>query len=57
MLAVVIGWNLWVYQHMLSVTDENELYYVSYLGYRAKTVPLATCQGLLPRMRKPSFFR
>jgi len=46
MSVTVIGWNLWIYRHLLPVSDENELYYVSYWGYRSLTVSSED----LPRM-------
>ena len=46
MSLAVIGWNLWIYAHLLPVTDENELYYVSYFGYRSQ----ALAAGDLPWM-------
>ncbi len=39
--VAVVGWNLWVYNHRIAVTDENDLFYLNYFGYLAKTVPLS----------------
>ena len=46
MSVTVVGWNLWVYNHRIAVTDENDLFYLSYFGYFVKTEPL----GDLPMM-------
>lgn len=47
MVVAVAGWNLWVYSHRIAVTDENDLFYLSYLGYFAKTVPLGEVPHLV----------
>ncbi len=47
MLVVVIVWNLWVFNHRLAAPDENDSFYLSYLGFFTQTMPLGEVPGMI----------